>query len=94
TPPTSPAKNAIEVRHPRGQRIGYIAKILAGRLAPMLKERKIHLEGTAGPGSPEQHHRHPLRPMALEIWGKRKIANDPRLESRVDAVRQGAETTV
>ncbi|GAA5866563.1 hypothetical protein JCM1840_002381 [Sporobolomyces johnsonii] len=49
TPPTSPAKNAIEVRHPRGQRIGYIAKILAGRLAPMLKERKIHLEGTAGP---------------------------------------------
>ncbi|GAA5894625.1 hypothetical protein JCM5296_002912 [Sporobolomyces johnsonii] len=84
-------KNAIEVRHPRGQRVGYIAKILAGRLAPMLKERKITLEGTAGP-VPSNITGVLSVPMALEIWGKRKIANDPRLDwAFPDRVKKLAE---
>jgi len=44
-------KNAIEVRHVRGQRIGYVAKQLSARLAPLVKERKIDLKGRAGEGS-------------------------------------------
>lgn len=44
-------KNAIEVRHSRGQRVGYVAKALAEKLTPLLAARKIRLAATAGPGS-------------------------------------------
>ncbi|GAA6041170.1 hypothetical protein JCM8097_004150 [Rhodosporidiobolus ruineniae] len=71
--------NAIEVRHAGGLRIGYMAKSLAGRLSPLVKERKIRLEGTAGEIPPNASGL-PSVPMALEIWGKRRHALDPRLD--------------
>lgn len=43
--------NAIEVRHVRGQRIGYMSKELSAKLAPLVKERKIDFRGVAGPGA-------------------------------------------
>lgn len=44
-------KNAIEVRHSRGQRVGYVAKALAERLTPLLDQRKIRLAAVAGEGA-------------------------------------------
>ncbi|GAA5822173.1 hypothetical protein JCM10212_002977 [Sporobolomyces blumeae] len=72
-------RNAIEVRHERGLRIGYIAKTLAARLAPLMGERKIRLEGTAGP-VPKNVTGIPSVPMQLSIYGRRKYMSDPRLD--------------
>ncbi|TNY23571.1 SNF2 family N-terminal domain-containing protein [Rhodotorula diobovata] len=72
-------KNAIEVRHVRGQRIGYVAKQLSARLAPLVKERKIDLKGRAGE-VPSSTVGVATVPMCVEIWGKRKFAADPRLD--------------
>ncbi|GAA5820659.1 hypothetical protein JCM11251_003100 [Rhodosporidiobolus azoricus] len=71
--------NAIEIRHPGGLRIGYMAKGLAGRFSPMVKERKIRLEGVAGeiPNNPTGIL---SVPMALYIYGKRRYSTDPRLD--------------
>ncbi|GAA5856686.1 hypothetical protein JCM5353_000981 [Sporobolomyces roseus] len=44
-------RNAIEVRHVRGLKIGFVSRVLAGRLAPLINERKIRLTATAGPGT-------------------------------------------
>ncbi|BGP16641.1 hypothetical protein JCM10213_000443 [Rhodosporidiobolus nylandii] len=72
-------KNAVEVRHPRGQRIGYMSKGLAAKLSPLVKERKIRLEGTAGPVPPNTVGLLTIE-MALQIHGKRKHKLDPRLD--------------
>ncbi|GAA6017503.1 hypothetical protein JCM8202_005709 [Rhodotorula sphaerocarpa] len=72
-------KNAIEVRQARGQRVGYVAKSLAARLAPLLSERKVRLAGVAGP-VPSNTVGLLSVPMQLEIHGKRKYASDPRLD--------------
>ncbi|GJN90882.1 hypothetical protein Rhopal_003896-T1 [Rhodotorula paludigena] len=66
--------NAIEVRHMRGQRIGYMSKELSAKLAPLVKERKIDFRGVAGPVGLFK------TPFRLEIWGKRKFSLDPRLD--------------
>ncbi|GAA5983297.1 hypothetical protein JCM10908_000229 [Rhodotorula pacifica] len=72
-------KNAIEVRHSRGQRVGYVAKVLAERLTPLLKERRIRLAAVAGP-VPANTVGVAKVPMRLEIHGKRKYATDSRLD--------------
>ncbi|GAA5833205.1 hypothetical protein JCM9279_001454 [Rhodotorula babjevae] len=72
-------KNAIEVRHVRGQRIGYVAKQLSARLAPLVKERKVDLKGRAGE-VPSSTVGVLSVPMRIDIWGKRKVAADPRLD--------------
>ncbi|GAA6050321.1 hypothetical protein JCM3770_002961 [Rhodotorula araucariae] len=72
-------KHAIEVRHVRGQRIGYVAKQLAGRISPLVKEKKIELKGVAG-DVPASSVGVQSVPMRLEIYGKRKFAADPRLD--------------
>ncbi|GAA5921661.1 hypothetical protein JCM3775_001751 [Rhodotorula graminis] len=72
-------KNAIEVRHVRGQRIGFVAKQLSARLAPLVKERKVDLKGRAGE-IPSSTIGVPSVPMRIDIWGKRKVAADPRLD--------------
>ncbi|GAA5887951.1 hypothetical protein JCM6882_000812 [Rhodosporidiobolus microsporus] len=87
--------NAIEVRHPGGLRIGYVAKGLAGRFSPMIKERKIRLEGVAGEIPPNSTGL-PSVPMSLSIYGKRKFSTDPRLdflfpERREKKTQQGKE---
>ncbi|GAA5967788.1 hypothetical protein JCM11641_005766 [Rhodosporidiobolus odoratus] len=80
-------KSAIEVRHPHGQRIGYMSKGLAGNLAPMVKERKIRLEGTAGEVPAATVGLLSIS-MSVEIWGKRKYKSDPRLDWLFNARRE------
>ncbi|TKA56849.1 hypothetical protein B0A53_01250 [Rhodotorula sp. CCFEE 5036] len=72
-------KNAIEVRHSRGQRVGYVAKALAEKLTPLLAARKIRLAATAGP-VPANTVGLAKTTMRLEIHGKRKYINDERLD--------------
>ncbi|GAA6024936.1 hypothetical protein JCM11491_000961 [Sporobolomyces phaffii] len=72
-------KNAIEVRHVRGLRVGYVSKTLAARLAPLINERKIRLTATSGP-VPTNVTGIVSVPMALEIHGKRKYIRDERLD--------------
>ncbi|GAA5997106.1 hypothetical protein JCM5350_005383 [Sporobolomyces pararoseus] len=72
-------KNAIEVRHVRGLRIGFVSKTLAARLAPLINERKISLSATSGP-VPNNVTGIAAVPMALEIHGKRKYMRDERLD--------------
>ncbi|GAA5863228.1 hypothetical protein JCM3774_000820 [Rhodotorula dairenensis] len=72
-------KNAIEVRHSRGQRVGYVAKALAEKLAPLLDQRKIRLAAVAGEVPPNTVGVAKV-PMRLEIHGKRKHATDSRLD--------------
>ncbi|GAA5843841.1 hypothetical protein JCM3766R1_005942 [Sporobolomyces carnicolor] len=83
-------KNAIEVRHVRGLRIGFVSKTLAARLAPLINERKISLSATSGP-VPNNVTGILSVPMALEIHGKRKYMRDERLDwafpKRVEKLR-------
>ncbi|GAA5925522.1 uncharacterized protein JCM15063_005048 [Sporobolomyces koalae] len=83
-------KNAIEVRHVRGLRVGFVAKVLAARLAPLINERKIRLQATSGP-VPQNVTGIAAVPMRLEIHGKRKYAKDERLDwafpERVEKLR-------
>ncbi|GAA5999891.1 hypothetical protein JCM10207_005958 [Rhodosporidiobolus poonsookiae] len=72
-------KNAIEVRHFGGQRIGFMAKQLSARLAPLIKERKIYLKAKSGP-VPSNIVGLVSVPMAVQIWGKRKFSTDERLD--------------
>ncbi|GAA5893506.1 uncharacterized protein JCM6883_003541 [Sporobolomyces salmoneus] len=87
-------KNAIEVRHVRGLRIGFISKILAARLAPLINERKITLAAVSGP-VPHVVTGIDDVPMALEIHGKRKYMRDERLDwafpKRVEKLRARKE---
>ncbi|GAA5865684.1 hypothetical protein JCM8547_002749 [Rhodosporidiobolus lusitaniae] len=71
--------NAIEVRHPGGLRIGFVARGLAARLSPLVKERKIRLTGTAGEIPPNSVGLESV-PMTIEIHGQRKHAKDKRLD--------------
>ncbi|SCZ88776.1 BZ3500_MvSof-1268-A1-R1_Chr2-1g04630 [Microbotryum saponariae] len=74
-------QNAIAVSHARrGAKIGMVAKGLAARLAPLLDENLIELEGVAGEVDPKGTHMITSITCCISIWGKRSVGRDPRLD--------------
>ncbi|SCV71870.1 BQ2448_4564 [Microbotryum intermedium] len=74
-------QNAIAVSHARrGAKIGMVAKALAARLAPLLDENLIEIEGVAGEVVPKGALAITSITCCISIYGKRAAGRDSRLD--------------